>query len=1336
MFAQSLSPRFSPKKNDNIIILGNTFADRMRHFGYFETLLQSNYLDLQLTVRNMGWSADEVGLQPRPLNFPGFKREIKKQIEDPKDLSFRSWGTEGGNMPIALNFDGLQQSLSEQSADIIFLCFGMNEAFKGEKGLPQFEKELNVFIKALQSKKYNGKSAPVLVLVSPIAHEKLGGHFPNPDEHNRNLERYTETMRKTAVQQGLSFIDLYAPTKALTQSAPQNPITINGIHLTDKGYRETARMMALQLGFTPKTLAIDLAADGSEKLRSVIKMKDEHFFYRWRAVNGEYIYGRRREPFGIISFPPEMAKLDQMATSLDSVIWDLSKGKGADAYKKAISIIDESGNPAAQEAFLVTKMTGKQSRHLAPAHHGSHVESAQPAGVEQFTLPEGYEANLFASEQDFPLAKPVALAFDARGRLWVATIPTYPQYIPGVPVHDKIVILEDTNGDGKADKHTVFADNLYLPLGFEFGNGGVFVSQEPDILFLKDTNGDDVADVREIVLSGFGSEDSHHATHAFTYGQDGGIYFNEGIFLNTQVETPYGPIRSYNGATYRFEPRTGKLDHYISYPYYNPWGNIFDKWGTHLIGDASDGSNYFAPPMTGKINYPDKHPRINMFTTTRVRPTAGLEIVSSRHFPDDVQGNLLINNAIGFQGIKQHQVLPDKSAITSKEVEPLLQSSDPNFRPVDLEFGPDGALYVVDWYNPLISHGENPPRDPARDKVHGRIWRVSYKNKPLLKIIDISKQTIPQLLDNLKEHEDRLRYRSRVLIREQAPEKLIPELEKWVKGLNKTDKNYEHNLLEALWLYQDFHVVNKQLLTTLLNAKDFRARAAAVRIVRYWKDELPEALAMLSKAVQDTEPRVRIEAITAFSYFESEEAVAAAVSVLEQPTDYYLDFAINETFSFLKPVWLAAFKQNQKFLENDALAASHLLAKLAPNELAALPSTNHVLEAQLDNPAVQRDVKEVALKTLSGKNGKKPVEIIVESIRNREQNNKTAQDLVELLLTRNKTELAESNSSLRNLLKQDHTSLMQSVGYAALIVSDRSDQNVWPIATAKGPSLIAYLEGVSLLNDQQLQSSFYEKVKKLTTTVPDNLAKNSSDSIVQPIHQAAYKVLFQMPGKDAEKANLLAELIKPDGAYLELAQKVIEGKNDAELKENYAPVLSKRILSFSSKAPENKRFAPSYNRTLALGKRLAGLIPSENSKQIIKSLDNASTIEIAISAIPSQMLFDQALLTLPAGRRVSLTFHNPDLMPHNIVFTKPGAEDKVGAAADAMASVSGGFEKNFVPDSPDVLFASPLVNPGQNFRLDFQVPQATGDYPYICSFPGHWRVMRGIMKVTEPVGMK
>jgi hypothetical protein len=320
------------------------------------------------------------------------------------------------------------------------------------------------------------------------------------------------------------------------QAKSGESMTINGIHLNDKGYQEVARWMARQLGFDPKTVSLNLTSENATKLRQVIKMKDDHFFYRWRAVNGEYIYGRRKEPFGVISFPPELRKLNQMVASLDSVVWKLGKDSGTEAYNRAVAIVDERSNPAAQAAFLVTHMTGKQSRPLAKEAHAHHAGNAvsegelQPATTEKFTLPAGYEINLFASEKDFPLAKPVAMAFDAKGRLWVATMPTYPQYLPGIPVHDKIIILEDTNGDGRADKHTVFADNLYLPLGFEFGNGGIYVSQEPDILFLKDTDGDDKADVREVVLTGFGAEDSHHATHAFTYGQDGALYFTKEHF--------------------------------------------------------------------------------------------------------------------------------------------------------------------------------------------------------------------------------------------------------------------------------------------------------------------------------------------------------------------------------------------------------------------------------------------------------------------------------------------------------------------------------------------------------------------------------------------------------------------------------------------------------------------------------------------------------------------------------------------------------------------------------------------------------------------------------------
>ena len=1329
-FGQLKSVPFKPKKGDHIILLGNTFADRMRHYGYFETLLQKNFPDKQLTLRNMGWSADEVALQPRPLNFPGFRNSEATVSEAAKEVSFQKYKFEGEKivMPVPLNFAGLHQDLTEQKADIIFLCFGMNESFKGRPGLAQFEKDLQAFMDDLLGQKFNGKTAPQLVLVSPIAHEDLGGHLPNPDEHNQNLQIYSTAMRQVADAKGVLFIDLFTPSLARMKANPKTPITINGIHLTEKGYGEAARWMADQLGFSKKIVSLDYATNNSKRLREVIKMKDDHFFYRWRAVNGEYIYGRRREPFGVLSFPPELKKLTQMAASLDSVIWELGKGHGDSGLKRAISIVDERNKPVVLSNVPDVVMKGRQGAEYSMADHSAHQAKVWPATTESFTLPEGYEINLFASEKNFPIEKPVAMNFDAKGRLWVATMPTYPQYFPGIPVHDRIVILEDTDGDGKADKHTVFADNLYLPLGFEFYNGGILVSQEPDIVFLKDTDGDGKADLREIILTGFGSEDSHHATHAFTFGQDGALYFNEGTFLNTQVETPYGPIRSYAGATYRFEPRTAKLSHYISYPYYNPWGSVFDKWGTHLIGDASDGSNYFAPPMTGKVDYPVKHPRINMFTTTRVRPTAGIEIVSSRQFPDDVQGNFLVNNNIGFQGTKQHQILPSGSGITSKEVESILQSSDPNFRPIDLEFGPDGGLYIVDWYNPLVSHGENPPRDPMRDKLHGRIWRITYKNKPLLERTDISKQSIPELLENLKQYEDRFRYRSRAQIREQAPEKVLPELEKWVRNLDKADPQYEHNLLEGLWLYQDFDVVEPELLKTLLEAKNELARTAATKVLRSWKDKIPDALVLMSKRVNDKSLRVRLEAIVALSHFEGEKAVITALDIFNYPTDYYLDYAINETFNYLKPVWLDAFKKDQKFLSGNPVASTYLLVRASEAELMQLPQSEVVLDAILAHSSVVKAAKEKAVLTLSEQKNKKPVDVLLETFQVKNKPGKNFQefktnekDLIEILLTRDQSELMASKAVIMKFLDNNDGNNLQSVGYAALLTADGSDKTSRQLLDRKPNSKCNYLRGISILKDPVLQDIFYGEIKALATKTP-----------FDSVNITAYQVLSQVGGHDEERSKMIAELIVPDGLYTDIGIDIISSRTDKELKDFYARSTVERILDYVEKTPAEQQSTKQFNSVITLGKRLSALLPAKESEAALSVLNYSGMLEIKLSTLPAKMLFDKENITVSAGRAVSIVFENPDLMPHNVVIVKPGTAEKVGDAADAMAKLKDGFEKNFIPDMPEVLFSTPLVNTGKTFQLNFKAPKEPGDYPFICSFPGHWRVMKGILKVTKP----
>jgi len=179
--------------------------------------------------------------------------------------------------------------------------------------------------------------------------------------------------------------------------------------------------------------------------------------------------------------------------------------------------------------------TAEAPRKKTEPNRGGEVSllSVDPqVALKHLKAAEGYEVNLFASEQDFPLDNPVSLTFDAKGRLWVATMPTYPQVLPGKKPSDKLIILEDTDHDGRADKHTVFIDGLYLPGGFELGDGGAYIAEQPNLIFAKDTDGDDVADVRETVLYGFGTEDSHHAISAFTWGPGGGLYFQEGTFLH------------------------------------------------------------------------------------------------------------------------------------------------------------------------------------------------------------------------------------------------------------------------------------------------------------------------------------------------------------------------------------------------------------------------------------------------------------------------------------------------------------------------------------------------------------------------------------------------------------------------------------------------------------------------------------------------------------------------------------------------------------------------------------------------------------------------------------
>jgi len=548
-------------------------------------------------------------------------------------------------------------------------------------------------------------------------------------------------------------------------------------------------------------------------------------------------------------------------------------------------------------------------------------------------VPEGYKIELFASEETFPdLANPVQLSFDDKGRLWVATMPSYPHYKPGdTKPDDKLLILEDTNGDGQADKQTTFADGLHLPIGFELASEGVYISQGNHLKLFKDLDGDDRVDEVEILLSGFDDHDTHHAISAFTVDPSGAIYMGEGVFLHTNVETAYGPIRATNGGFYRYSPQKHKLERTAQLSIPNPWGIVFDEWGQNFFCETSGPDVRWMMPGSIQPKYGIASPKSqNLIEVAhRVRPTSGLEFVYSRHFPDEVQGDLLINNTIGFLGTKQHQFMSTGTGYRSRHRQDLIVATDPNFRPVDMEFAPDGSLFVVDWHNVLVGHMQHNARDPLRDHVHGRIYRITYPSRPLVVPATINGASIEVLLDNLKLPEYRTRYRSRRALRGRDVDEVSKALKHWVANLDTNNQLYGHHMLEALWVSWGNNKIDLDILKEVFNSKDYRLRAAAVRVIRYMGVQIPESDKWLIQAADDPHGQVRLEAIVAASWKDSLLAEKILASAVAWPIDdWMLDTynAVASNFGFLTSYNgdKNKFKNKEVHLQGSDLELYHL----------------------------------------------------------------------------------------------------------------------------------------------------------------------------------------------------------------------------------------------------------------------------------------------------------------------------------------------------------------------------------------------------------------------------
>ncbi|MEQ1828701.1 MAG: PVC-type heme-binding CxxCH protein [Pirellula sp.] len=865
--SRCISSELELKKGDHVCLIGNALGERLQHHNYWERSLIERFPNLELSVRNLCFPGDEPVERIRSMSFGA-----------PDD------------------------HLAHSKATVVLYFFGFNESFGGRDGLSRFSREIRELIDHAKNQNYSGNGAPRIVLVSPIAFENTGdSNLPNGENENKNIAAYTKALREAATQAMVGFVDLFEPTSKLFEQSRER-LTLNGVHLNDAGYKALASILNDGLfGPAPKKL------DENPKLLAAIQDKNFHWWHRYRAVNGYSIYGKRGEAGSDGTYrnrevmERERAILDQMCSNRDSRIWKIAQNQSVPE-----TIDDSNTLPFIEPKSNVTgdqKDPNKKAGKLGSLDYLTAEEQQK-----KFKMAPGYEITLVASEEMFPdLAKPVSMNFDAKGRLWVSTMPSYPQWKPKTKLDDKILILEDDNGDGKADRCKVFADGLHQPTGFELGHGGAYVAEQPDILFLQDTNGDDVADVRVHKLFGFDTADSHHGIAAFEWGPDGALYFNEGTFKQSQVETPYGLQRLSEAGVWRYDPRTERLDVHISLSFANPWGHVFDRWGQNFISDASPGYNYWATPISGKSVYPDKHlggaqangffkskePR--HFIEKRTRPSSGCELVSSRQFFEKDQGNFLINNVIGDRSVLQHTMVDKDSGFEGKEITPLVYCEDGNFRPVDLQFGPDGALYIVDWHNALIGHLQHNLREPNRDHSHGRIWRVAAKDRPVIKSPKIDQASIESILDLLKEPEDRTRYRARRELAARPTKTLIPALQAWLAKIPTTDSESIRWRLEGLWLYQTHNVIEEKLLRELLQSSEPRARAAATRVLGYWRNNVPEVNSLIKAQLNDKHPRVRIEAVRASSYLKPADIQEAVLDVLNYEIDDELQYALDET---------------------------------------------------------------------------------------------------------------------------------------------------------------------------------------------------------------------------------------------------------------------------------------------------------------------------------------------------------------------------------------------------------------------------------------------------------
>ena len=855
---------------DRVLLIGDVLIERENNYGHLEARMRQRFPGKNFAVRNLGYSGDS-----------------------PLGASRASFD------PVAKGVDSLKEQLAVVKPTVAILGYGMaaslddltyrrndpvlnpDPARYGVDHSPaKFRRELNELMELIVKASPQGQVR--FVFVGPIKHEDLRATrpgLPDPAEHNALLAQYEQVLRELAAERKAPFVR--GEWKDAGVDLAQG--TDNGIHLNERGYRALAASFARQLGWRDDVAGWDAETKAHAELRAEILRKNSLFFHRSRPANYTYIFGFRRG----------------------------EQGRNAVEIPKFDPLVDKA------EANVIGLSAGKPSTLPPEPKTEAKLAALPPLPRPDFKLEPGLEISLFA-ENPF-LEKPVHMSWDSLGRLWVATSNTYPQVNPddlGAQMegnsakfgpstgNDKIILLEDTNKDGVAETSRIIADKLLIPAGVApDGAGGCFVGASTELLHLTKPGADGLLSERRIVLSGFGTEDTHHIIHGLHWGVDGRLYFHQTIYIHSHIETPWGLIRANSGAAFAYDPARERLEVH-SKGLVNAWGQQEDLSGQTFLTSGADGNGVSWGFPGAVLNATEGARRtISSISPGSYPKFCGLEIVQSPLFPAEWQGNAITND------FRAHRIVrfafndftadaKPRSGYITKAQPDVVRTSDAAFRPIGLAMGPDGALYVADWTNPIINHGEVDFRDPRRDKQRGRIWRIAPTGSKPLAWTPLAGRPTPELLGKLTSP-SRWEF-------EQARRELLrlpaKELAAAVAGWAQDDVSRRH----AAWLLSG-RVDQTADLIALLKSPDPVNVQVALRELGKAHAQLREGdLALVGAQLSHANPRVKLEAFRALARVPSPAAADLILDHLPaSPEDSFLDFAAWTSVNDTARTWLA-----------------------------------------------------------------------------------------------------------------------------------------------------------------------------------------------------------------------------------------------------------------------------------------------------------------------------------------------------------------------------------------------------------------------------------------------